>query len=123
MTILASMRSRDGRSLARALAALMFLNALFGGLHAGLAAAAADGLTIICAVGSSPDGGSDEGQLAVHEHACCLPSAAPAPLLTPPQLPAVWPVTIDKVPGPFPPVPPVRLVLVHEGPRGPPVLA
>ncbi|MBN9023590.1 MAG: hypothetical protein J0H08_16185 [Rhizobiales bacterium] len=52
-SLFASLRGKDGRSLARALVVLVLLSLFAGGLNAG--AAAADQRTVICAVAVTPD--------------------------------------------------------------------
>ena len=116
------MRGSDGRSLSLALAALLFLNTLLAGLHAGFAAETAPGARVLCSV---TEPAHAPGQPAGHDHDCCLAAS------TPPTLPMApvfhgprWAAAVDVVrPAPRVAALPARLVLAHEGPRGPPVLA
>src|SRR5690606_10749231 len=70
-SFLAALRGSDGRSLARALAILVFVNALLAGLHGGMMAEAATGRTLItCSFaggGHLPVGPVRDG-----ERACCV---------------------------------------------------
>ena len=116
------MRGSDGRSLSLALAALLFLNTLLAGLHAGLAAEATPGARVLCLL---TEPAHIPAKSADHGHDCCLAAS------TPPTLPMAlafhgprWAAVVDVVrPAPRVAALPARLVFAHEGPRGPPVLA
>jgi hypothetical protein len=70
--LLARMRNADGRSLARALAVLLFVNALIAGWHAGFMAEAGPG-TVICAYGAEHGpAGSPAMPHPGDEPLCCL---------------------------------------------------
>jgi len=116
------MRGSDGRSLSLALAALLFLNTLLAGLHAGLAADAAPGARVLCSV-TEPS--HMPAQPADHDHDCCLAASAPPTLpLAPAFQEPRWAAVVDVArPAPRVATLPARLVLAREGPRGPPVLA
>jgi hypothetical protein len=127
ISLLALMRGRDGRSLSRALAFLVLLNAVFGGLHAGMAAVAPDTATVLCHGAGTTDPTHLPAAPIPNSHAdCCLTGCASAPAGN----------VMAALPEPLPPLAassirppiatqsiPVHRVLAREGPRGPPVLA
>ncbi len=100
-TLLALFRGRDGQSLARALAALVLVNAVLAGLHGGVSAlTAAQGAEIHCAV---PNDGGHPATPAREPSPCCLVGCATAAA---PMLPAAGAVLRDvrvfRSPGPWP---------------------
>ncbi len=119
--LFAWLRGADGRSLAHALAALLFLNALVAGMHAGFAAAPGASATVLCH--SAPDG-SPPAPSADHEHDCCLTgagaAAAPLPVVT--QAEAIYPAAATIIPDAGH-TPPLFRAATREGPRAPPALA
>jgi hypothetical protein len=115
---LAPLARSDGRSLIRALAALLFLGAFVSGLHAGFAAAPGAYAAVIC------HGAGDGAPLAPgadHEHDCCLAGTAPSPL--PPvsaAADAAFPTVLFAL-RPEGQCPPLHGALTRAGPRAPPV--
>lgn len=124
-SLFACFRGTDGRSLARALACLILINAVFAGFLAGTATAAAPDAAI-CTVALPGLDGGPEGESPAPGHAfeCCpglcsalgaaLPPAAPAILLPVAALAeaALAPVSLQPTP----------VGRAHPA-RGPPVLA
>jgi hypothetical protein len=78
---LALLRGSDGRSLARALACLLLLNAIVVGFHSGSLAAAPD--TVICSAfagdGAAPAPAGDD-----HPPSCCLSGCVSSAAALPP---------------------------------------
>jgi len=122
-----AIRGPDGRSLSRALAFLVFVNALIAGLHGGMLAEAATGRTFItctlAGAGHLPVGPVRDG-----ERACCVlgcaSSLAPTAVPEPPAIVDARPDLPRQVLLPVPDsrVAPFRIE-VPIGPRGPPLLA
>lgn len=114
---LAPFRRADGRSLTRAFAALLFLNAFVIGLHGGFAAAPGAYAAAICH--ALPDG-SGPAPAADHEHDCCLPGSASAPLPVP-ALAGRAPMPSARFAlAPQGQFPPANGLLTGFGPRAPP---
>lgn len=94
--LLSRFRDEDGRSLARALVALLLLALFAGGLNAG--AAAADGRTVLCTATSVSDaaGGPADSPILAD---CCLAGVIPlgAALAGPPPVLAA-PERVPSVP-------------------------
>ena len=122
-TLFQAFRTRDGRSLGRAMAVLLVLNALVLGFNGGVMAADA-GLGISLCAASAEDGGTPVAPPG-HDRDCCLagcPAAATAiapgaAVLPSPPLPRD---TGTRAQPSEAPTPPVR---ADAAPRGPPVLA
>jgi hypothetical protein len=116
---LASLARADGRSLVRALAALVLLGAFVSGLHAGFAAAPGAYAAAIChgvADGAPAVPGAD------HEHDCCLAGTAPAPLAPSSTAESeAIPLALFAL-QPEGQFPPLHGALTRAGPRAPPVL-
>ncbi len=125
-SLLALLRGSDGRSMARGLALLVFVNVLLAGLHGGaLALSAATGASPICTLAG---GNSDPGHPAndPDQRACCIlginavasvvPPSPPALADAPPAfvMPALVPLPVDHA-RPHPLAGPAN-------PRGPPLL-
>ncbi|MBN8996730.1 MAG: hypothetical protein J0H63_01150 [Rhizobiales bacterium] len=119
---LAPFTRADGRSLTRALAALLFLNAFVVGLHGGFAATpGAYAATVICHVAAGDPAPVPSADHA-HDADCCMPAAASAAL----SLPVL--AGRDPLPPAFATLapegqlPPPHGVLTRAGPRAPPFL-
>jgi len=121
-SLLAIFRTRDGRSLARAMALLVALHALVFGLDAGTMAGAARARTVLC---TSDGAGSIPAAPAEHrDRDCCLTGCtAPTVAALPPAIaipaPEGMPTAIAAAAvsaGPSRP-------LTDAAPRGPPRLA
>lgn len=121
-----AIRGPDGRSLSRALAFLVFINALLAGLHGGMLAEAATGRSFVtCTFAGAAQ--VPVGPLRDGERACCVlgcaTSLAPTAIPEPPVLAGVAPEPPAPV---LMPVPDRRAVPFRIeapiGPRGPPVL-
>jgi hypothetical protein len=116
-SLFSALRSADGRSLARALAALVVLSTVLGGIPAGHAALDFDHC-IETPYGMLPDGHQDL--------TCCPGMMGGTPFLPPPAVPAIeLPRAADIAIAPIPrdawiPESPVSL---SDRPRGPPLSA
>ena len=75
-SFLAAARSRDGRSLARALAILLLFNLFAAGLHTG-AMAAGEGSGLVLCLGSS--GGGEPVAPISHRSDCCFTGCVTTP--------------------------------------------
>ena len=126
LSFLAALRSRDGRSLARAMAILVTLNLFAAGLHSGAMAAPADGsgLFVLCAAASSGPG-DPAAPVQDHQRSCCFAGCQPAPVAL-----TAEPQTVCSVPGYHPvqaeaAAADTTFAGVFHSPnaRGPPVLA
>ncbi len=120
MKLLAILRGSDGRSLAIALACLLVVSSLIGGVQAGAAANAATG--VLCTLGDATGG---EAPPADHPEPCCIAGClSPAPILaaTPAALSAPADKSVDVLRPLAGAISPDVPQLVH-GPRGPPSLA
>ncbi len=123
------LRGPDGRSLARALAFLLLINAFVGGFHGGMLALAADGNgPVICAFGAAQQkaaGGSGQE----HLPACCVLgclgiATTPVADIAVPLLPQP-PARVAEVVTPAPSgiVLSTDRLIRPQGPRGPPRIA
>lgn len=116
-SLLAAFRSADGRSLARALAALIVVSTVFGGLAAGNAAGTAPDHCI-----ATPFG--DPGRPAAHDGMTCCPGMMGAtPALPPPadiRLGRELPPVAVRLPGPTETWIPKTRIAPGDRPRGPP---
>ncbi len=87
-SLFALLRGVDGRSLARALAALVFVNALIAGLHGGMLAQAATSDTpVICALAGGQDTPADPARDDDHRACCLLGCISAAATVVPPTSP------------------------------------
>lgn len=119
MKLLAVLRGSDGRSLAIALACLLAVSSLIGGLQAGAAANAATG--VLCTLGDVTGSGAPPAD---HPEPCCMAGClSPAPVLTatPAALSAPANKSVDVLRPLAWSISPDLPQLVH-GPRGPPSL-
>jgi hypothetical protein len=124
-SLFALLRGPDGRSLARALAALLFLSAVIGQLPGGLHGAAAAGGPVLCSAlaNSSAPGAPVSNDFAPCCLALCAGSLAPIVVSPAPAIADVpassaavlQPALIESASAGFAELP--------FGPRGPPVLA
>ena len=122
-SLLGLFRGTDGRSLARALACLILVNALFAGLHNGAVAAGVG--TAICSLGHDRGSGGtpgDEQNAPCCSAGCTLSAAA---LINPPEAALAAPIwrfigaaAIAAASGPA-----ASTRTFDHGPRGPPSLA
>lgn len=122
MSLLSAFRSRDGRSLGRALIALVLVNAIAVGLQTGMLAEARAATVVLCAV-SADDASLPSGHRDVTAACCvagCGTAAAglPAPSLAAVSAPVVAAARLSTAPASIT-VPPVR---TDSAPRGPPIL-
>jgi hypothetical protein len=122
-TFFTSLRSADSRGLATALAFLMLVVALIGGVHAG-AAAGGEATAVLC---GHTAGGPSGGQPATnHDHLCCVAGClahAPALDAPPPAVAGPRPtggIAIAAVP---PQLPARGGAISNHRQRGPPSLA
>ena len=87
-SLFALLRGVDGRSLARALAALVFVNALIAGLHGGMLAQAATSDTpVICALAGGQDTPANPASDDDHRACCLLGCISAAATVVPPTSP------------------------------------
>jgi hypothetical protein len=124
-SLFALLRGPDGRSLARALAALLFLGAVIGQLPGGLHGAAAAGGPVLCSASanSSAPGAPAGNDFAPCCLALCAGSLAPVVVSPAPALadvpasaaPVLQPLLSETTSADFAALP--------FGPRGPPVPA
>jgi len=111
-------RTRDGRSIGLALAVLLALNAFLVGIASGVAAPIGPELAFC---GLDHQGSPELPGVPGHEHDCCVPAMAAAPLATPPALVPPAPIeTGDLLPAATPLVVAAAQLLSRE-PRGPPL--
>lgn len=124
--LLALMRGEDGRSLARALIALLLLNLFVAGFHTGVQASAAPGAGVLCSLMQTGATGDPQAPASDHQPPCCTigcpspaiaelpqaPVAAVAPLPAPDAL-FTLPVTLT----------PEATTSPAHRPRGPPSFA
>lgn len=121
-SLLAQFRDRDGRSLMRALAVLLTLNAIVAGLHSGAMAAPA-GSTILCAAtAGNPDNPPQPVRADFHDHclaSCTAPAVPDAGMaeLASPAFVISGGLTLRPIDARQP------AVSHHAQPRGPPSLA
>ena len=120
MKLLAILRGSDGRSLGFALACLLAVSSLIGGVQAGTAANASAG--VLCVLGDVTGGGAPPAD---HPEPCCMAGClSPTPILAAP--PAARSAPADKSVDLLRPlagsISPDLPQLVF-GPRGPPSLA
>jgi hypothetical protein len=119
MKLLAVLRGSDGRSLAIALACLLVVSSLIGGVQAGVAASPATG--VLCTLGATGGGAPP----ADHPEPCCMAGClSPAPVLaaTPAALSAPANRSVDVLRPLAGSISPDLPQLIF-GPRGPPSLA
>ena len=121
-SLFALLRGADGRSLARALACLLLINAVVGGFVSG--AQAADPAAVLCTIGIGSD--PADAPAPSHDAACCefgcvpvTPALATTPNVVP-ERQAVGDVRPPVIPDPA--ATPAMRIAGH-GPRGPPSLA
>ena len=120
MKLLAVLRGSDGRSLAIALACLLAVSSLIGGVQVAAAADAATG--VLCTLGNATGGGAPPAD---HPEPCCMAGClSPAPTLaaTSAVLSAPANKSVDVLRPLVGSISPDLPQLVH-GPRGPPSLA
>lgn len=124
-SFLALFRDADGRSLARALACLLLVNAIVGGLAQG-AMAAADPAVVLCTATGGVQPAADESGGRNDGGACCEMGCVPqlpAVASTPDPLPAPRIAhDLGSIAAPAATFVPLSLPAAHQ-PRGPPLLA
>ena len=117
MKLLAIFRGSDGRSLAIALACLLVVSSLIGGVQAGAAANAETG--VLCTLGDVTGSGAPPAD---HPEPCCMAGCiSPAPILAAATPFAPADRSVDVLRPLAGSVSPDLPQLVH-GPRGPPSL-
>jgi hypothetical protein len=121
-SLFALFRGADGRSLVRALVALVLANAIVAGIH--LAPASADQPTICSIAASSGAGGTNPSSDPTADHPCCQAGFMPVAMAAPsaPDLPLPAPGFVTTAATPADTIP-VRLVRTTPLARGPPTFA
>lgn len=79
VSFLAALRGRDGHSLARAVAILLFFNLFAGGLHTGAMASEGGAVFVLCSSPSSGPAGPS-GTTVDHWRGCCLAGCQTSPV-------------------------------------------